>query len=178
MAYDATAYIDSAIKEVSGTLIITLLIVVVIIYLFMGSLRSVLVPLVAIPLYMMSAKELATSEDQGVIFGIVDAAANATLDQTSREVAAANSVFMDVPETEFTFQITSPASGFGGMVVGPWETRERTIFEMLPKVQAGLMQIPGIQILTSRSTSLKQKFKSTVTRRQIWVLIYSKWVLI
>ncbi|NNK85402.1 MAG: multidrug efflux protein, partial [Desulfobacterales bacterium] len=36
--------------------------------------------------------------------------------------------------------------GFGGMVVGPWETRERSILEILPEVQAGLQQIPGIQM--------------------------------
>jgi multidrug efflux pump len=102
--------------------------------------------LVTIPLYVMSAKELAPTEDQGVVFGIVEAAANATLDQTSRSAAAANRVFMGVPETEFTFQITSPSSGFGGMVVAPWEDRERTIFEILPQVQYGLMRIPGIQM--------------------------------
>jgi multidrug efflux pump len=119
-----------------------------------GSLRSrpavyivwLVLGLLTIPLYLMSAKELAPSEDQGVIFGIVDAAANATLDQTSQSAAAANEVFMGVPETKFTFQITSPSSGFGGMVVAPWEDRERSIFEILPQVQGGLMQIPGIQM--------------------------------
>jgi multidrug efflux pump len=106
----------------------------------------VVLGLATIPLFMMSAKELAPAEDQGVIFGIVDAAANATLDQTSRDAAAANQVFMGVPETEFTFQITSPSSGFGGMVVAPWSERERTIAEILPEVQQGLGRIPGIQM--------------------------------
>jgi multidrug efflux pump len=105
-----------------------------------------LLGLITIPLFMMSARELAPTEDQGVIFGIVEAAANATLDQTSRDAALANQVFMSVPETEFTFQITSPSSGFGGMVTTPWEERERTIFQILPEVQYGLMQIPGIQM--------------------------------
>jgi multidrug efflux pump len=105
-----------------------------------------LLGLITIPLFMMSARELAPTEDQGVIFGIVEAAANATLDQTSRDAALANQVFMSVPETEFTFQITSPSSGFGGMVTAPWEERERTIFQILPEVQHGLTQIPGIQM--------------------------------
>ncbi len=102
--------------------------------------------LITVPMYIMSAKELAPTEDQGVIFGIVDAAANATLDQTRQSAAAANEIFMGMPETEFTFQITSPATGFGGMVVAPWEERERSIFQILPEVQGGLMQIPGIQM--------------------------------
>ena len=106
----------------------------------------VLMGLATIPLFMMSAKELAPTEDQGVIFGVVDAAANATLDQTSRDAEAANKVFMKVPETKFTFQITSATSGFGGMVTAPWEARNRSIFEILPEVQQGLQNIPGIQM--------------------------------
>jgi multidrug efflux pump len=53
VAYDATKYIDAAIKEVLKTLTETLLIVAVVIYLFLGSLRSVLVPLVAIPISLV-----------------------------------------------------------------------------------------------------------------------------
>ncbi len=106
----------------------------------------VLLSLATIPMFLLSAKELAPTEDQGVIFGIVDAAANATLDQTSRDAAAANRVFLGVPETEFTFQITSPTSGFGGMVLSPWEERDRTVFDIMPEVQQGLMQIPGIRM--------------------------------
>jgi multidrug efflux pump len=106
----------------------------------------VVLGLLTIPMYIMSAKELAPTEDQGVIFGVVNAAADATLDQTRKSTAAANKVFMKVPETKFTFQITSPSSGFGGMVVSSWEKRKRTIFDILPEVQQGLMQIPGIQM--------------------------------
>jgi multidrug efflux pump len=104
------------------------------------------VSLLTIPMFVMSPKELAPTEDQGVIFGILEAPANATLDQTSVYAAAANEVFLGVPETRFTFQVTSPSSGFGGMVVTPWAERDRTIFQILPEVQYGLMQIPGIRI--------------------------------
>ncbi len=104
------------------------------------------VSLLTVPMFVMSAKELAPTEDQGVIFGIIEASANATLDQTSLYAAAANKVFLGIPETEFTFQITSPSSGFGGMVVTPWGERDRTIFQILPEVQYGLMQIPGIRM--------------------------------
>src|SRR5919204_1339165 len=55
IAYDATAYIRDAIKEVQTTLAETLLIVVVVIFLFLGSLRSVLVPVVAIPVSLIGA---------------------------------------------------------------------------------------------------------------------------
>ena len=55
VAYDATQYIRSAIREVESTLGDTLLIVVVVIFLFLGSLRSVLVPVVAIPVSLVGA---------------------------------------------------------------------------------------------------------------------------
>src|SRR6185295_7835172 len=58
IAYDGTAYIKSAISEVEHTLLETLLIVVIVIFLFLGSLRSVLVPVVAIPVSLIGAVAL------------------------------------------------------------------------------------------------------------------------
>ena len=55
MAYDATAYINDAIHEVVKTLIDTLLIVMVVIFLFLGSFRSVVIPIVAIPISLIGA---------------------------------------------------------------------------------------------------------------------------
>jgi multidrug efflux pump len=53
--YDATAYIEDAIGEVLTTLSETLLIVILVIFLFLGSLRSVLIPVVAIPISLVGA---------------------------------------------------------------------------------------------------------------------------
>ena len=55
IGYDATGYIEDALKEIVTTLIESLLIVAVVIFLFMGSLRSVLIPLVAMPLSLIGA---------------------------------------------------------------------------------------------------------------------------
>lgn len=106
----------------------------------------ILISLLAIPMFTMSAVELAPTEDQGIIFGILDAAADSTLDQTNRFAAAANQVFLSTPETKFTFQITSPTTGFSGMVAKPWAERQRTIFQILPEVQGKLQMIPGVRI--------------------------------
>jgi multidrug efflux pump len=103
--------------------------------------------LLAVPMFRMSAKELAPVEDQGVIFGIVEAAANSTLDQNSRYTAAVNKAFLSVPETNFVFQLTQPSSGFSGMVVKPWQERERTIFEIMPEVVRKLHGITGVRVL-------------------------------
>src|SRR6202043_3623860 len=53
--YDSTAYIQDAINEVLSTLTETLLIAVVVIFLFLGSFRSVLIPVVAIPISLIGA---------------------------------------------------------------------------------------------------------------------------
>jgi multidrug efflux pump len=53
--YDSTAYIQDAIDEVLSTLTETLLIVVVVIFLFLGSFRSVLIPVIAIPISLIGA---------------------------------------------------------------------------------------------------------------------------
>jgi multidrug efflux pump len=55
VAFDSTKYINSAIDEVTHTLLETVLIVMVVIFLFLGSFRTVLVPIVAIPVSLVGA---------------------------------------------------------------------------------------------------------------------------
>lgn len=56
--YDRTEYIDDAIREVIKTLIEAALIVSVVIFLFLGSIRSVLIPIIAIPVSLIGAGAL------------------------------------------------------------------------------------------------------------------------
>ncbi len=51
--YDSTDYVNSSIREVATTLVEALLIVVLVIFAFLGSPRSVLIPIVAIPLSLV-----------------------------------------------------------------------------------------------------------------------------
>jgi multidrug efflux pump len=104
------------------------------------------ITLLCYPLFMFSSKELAPTEDQGVIFGIIEASANATIDQTTKYADQVEKVFLSIPETEFTFQLTFPTSGFGGGVMKPWDERKRTAFEILPEAQRKLATISGINI--------------------------------
>ena len=55
IAYDSTSYIKNAVEEVTSTLTETILLVMLVIFLFLGSLRTVLVPIVAIPLSLVGA---------------------------------------------------------------------------------------------------------------------------
>ena len=53
--YDATAYINDSIREVIITLAEALGIVIIVIFLFLGTIRSVLIPVVAMPLSLVGA---------------------------------------------------------------------------------------------------------------------------
>ncbi|HEY1769718.1 MAG TPA: efflux RND transporter permease subunit [Chthoniobacterales bacterium] len=105
--------------------------------------------LLAVLFYYVSSsqnKELAPAEDQGVIFGIVTADANSTMDQTETYADAAGKAFAAFPETAFSFQLTFPSTGFGGLVMKPWDQRKTTAFQMLPQVQRAVSKIPGVQM--------------------------------
>ena len=58
IAYDATDYIRASIHEVMRTIIEAAIIVVVVIFLFLGSLRSVFIPIVTIPLSLIGVCSL------------------------------------------------------------------------------------------------------------------------
>jgi multidrug efflux pump len=53
IVYDATKYVNSAIHEVERSLVEAFIIVTFVIFLFLGSFRSVIIPLVAIPLSLI-----------------------------------------------------------------------------------------------------------------------------
>jgi len=55
MAYDATVFMEDALQEISKTLTETILIVGLVVFLFMGSVRTALVPLVAMPISLVGA---------------------------------------------------------------------------------------------------------------------------
>ncbi len=55
IGYDATGYIKSSIDEVVKTLVETLVIVTLVIFLFLGSVRSVIIPVLAMPLSLIGA---------------------------------------------------------------------------------------------------------------------------
>ncbi len=53
IVYDATKYVNTSIREVITTLAEALLIVIAVIFLFLGSVRSVIIPTIAIPLSLV-----------------------------------------------------------------------------------------------------------------------------
>ena len=110
--------------------------------------------LLAFPLFMMAPKELAPMEDQGIVLGIVEAAADATIDQTTFYTDAVNRELLSTPEAAQTFQITMPDNGFSGLVLKPWGERKRTVFQITPEVQAKVNRVPGIRTMAATPPAL------------------------
>ncbi len=99
------------------------------------------------PFYMFSQKELAPSEDQSVVFGVIQAAPNSTIDQTKMFSAQIDRVYRSFPECAATFQIVSPTGGFGGMVTKPWNQRTKSTQQLQVEASGKVSQIPGVRAI-------------------------------
>src|SRR5712691_868129 len=106
-----------------------------------------IVVLLIVPFYMFSQRELAPAEDQGVVFGVIQAAPNSTLDQTNLFTNQVYDVYHAFPESGSVFQITSPNGGFGGMVTKPWSQRTKTAQQLLVESVGPLSKVPGIRVI-------------------------------
>ncbi len=107
----------------------------------------VLVAALIVPFYMFSQRELAPSEDQGVVFGVIQGSANSTIDQTNLFTKEVYDVYKSFPESESVFQITNPSGGFGGMVTKPWSQRKKTTQQLLVESAGPLSKISGIRVI-------------------------------
>jgi multidrug efflux pump len=100
-----------------------------------------------VPFYMFSQRELAPAEDQGVVFGVIQAAPNSTIDQTKLFTAQVHDTYRAMPEAASIFQIIGPSGGFGGMVTKPWSQRTKTAQQLLVESIGPLSKIPGIRTI-------------------------------
>ncbi|QLF92327.1 multidrug efflux RND transporter permease subunit [Pseudomonas sp. ABC1] len=111
-----------------------------------------------IPLLLMfTQSELAPEEDQGVVFMMAKAPQPTNLDYLNTYTDEFIAIFKDFPEYYSSFQINGfdgVQSGIGGMLLKPWDERQRTQMEILPEVQKRLDQIPGLQIFSFNLPSL------------------------
>jgi len=106
-----------------------------------------IVVLLIVPFYMFSQRELAPEEDQGVVFGVIQSSANATIDQTNLFAQQVYDVYRSFPESDSIFQITTPSGGFGGMVTKPWSQRKKTAQQLLVESTGPLNKIAGVRVI-------------------------------
>ncbi|MBV1786662.1 efflux RND transporter permease subunit [Marinobacterium sp. D7] len=120
--------------------------------------------IMVVPMYMFSPKELAPLEDQSVMFGIINNAANASADQKVHFGKTAEQMFFNSPDRELTFQILLAPSdpfaaalgigGFSGMVTKPWDERDKSVNQLVREMQGQLSTIPGLQIFVTQPPAL------------------------
>ncbi len=106
-----------------------------------------IVAALTVPFFLFSQRELAPAEDQGVIFSVVQASPNSTIDQTMMFAQQIHDVYRSIPESASIFQLMSPTSGFGGMVAKPWSERTKTAQQLLVEATEPLSKIPGIRAI-------------------------------
>ncbi len=107
-----------------------------------------IVTVLIVPFYLFSQKELAPKEDQSVVFGVIQAAPNATLDQTKLFASQVYDVYHSFPEADSIFQITTPSGGFGGMVTKPWDQRNKSTEQLQLEAAMKLSKIPGVRVIS------------------------------
>ncbi len=106
-----------------------------------------IVVLLIVPFYLFSQKELAPQEDQNVVFGVIQAAPNSTIDQTNLFANQIEKVYRSFPETAATFQIVLPTGGFGGMVTKPFDQRKKTTAQLQIEASGAVAKIPGVRAI-------------------------------
>ena len=112
------------------------------------------IALLCIPMFIMSPKELAPTEDQGVIFGIISGSGNSTIERASKYGAETDEALRGIDEAAFTFQLTFPTSGFAGLVLDDWSERERSVFEVKREVAGEFNAISGLDIFAITPAAL------------------------
>lgn len=108
------------------------------------------------PLYQHSKKELAPTEDEGIVFAVVQTAPDATLDYTVRGFEKVAKAFLSVKEAKFFFQIADLAmgGGFGGIQTVDWDKRERSTAPIQNEVIGKLMGIEEVRSIAIRPAPL------------------------
>ncbi len=98
-------------------------------------------------LYQHSSKELAPEEDQGIVFAVLKGPKYANIDYMDFYGDKLDKVFASFPETDLRFMINGTAginNGIAGMLLKPWDERERSAIKLKPLVQAGISKVEGV----------------------------------
>jgi multidrug efflux pump len=98
-------------------------------------------------LYLHTSKELAPEEDQGIVFALTKAPKYANIDYYDYYGEKLDKAFSKFPETDLRFVLNGlngPQSGIAGMLLTPWDERNRSSIKLKPLVQAELSKIEGL----------------------------------
>jgi multidrug efflux pump len=98
-------------------------------------------------LYNGATSELAPQEDQGVVITSATTAADSTLQQRQLYDHQIYQAFASYPESDHIFQLDMPGQNIAGVVLKPWDKRDRTTGVLQPLMQQKMAQIAGAQVV-------------------------------
>ncbi|MBY0509997.1 MAG: efflux RND transporter permease subunit [Rhodospirillaceae bacterium] len=96
-------------------------------------------------LYTGAQSELAPAEDESFLVSFSTPATNATIDQRKMYGKYLHSLISKHEELDHMFQIEFPGQSLAGLVMKPWDERDKTTAELQPIMQNDLNSIPGTQ---------------------------------
>lgn len=116
------------------------------------------------PFFLFTRSELAPAEDRGFVLGIINGAPNATLEQTQGYARSLNPrIRQHIPEVDVNFMIlgfdpstglANPSGGMAGLVLKPWDNRERGAADVANEFAAQAGGISGIKVAAVLPPSL------------------------
>ncbi len=116
---------------------------------------ALFISVLMVPFYLFSAKELAPVEDQSSIYVIIESPPEASLEYTDdymHDVIA--KLEQNVKGIQRIWQVINPAGGFGGIVLVPFNQRDKSVQQVLPEVTGLLKNITGLRVFPSLNASL------------------------
>lgn len=101
-------------------------------------------------LLSISQSELAPAEDQGTIYVASSAPDHANLDYLNRFTAEIVDIWQQQtePGIKYSFQVNHNDMAFGGLILYPWDERNKTQQQLQTELQGKLSKIAGLEIFT------------------------------
>ena len=97
-------------------------------------------------LYATARTELAPTEDQGIVLMQASGPPNSTVNQMQTYADQIYAIAAAEPEYEQAFQITSPSSSFGGILLKDWTERSRNATKFQQDMQQKWNSIAGVRV--------------------------------
>ena len=97
-------------------------------------------------LYATARAELAPTEDQGIVLMQASGPPNSTVNQMQTYADQIYQISAAEPEHEQMFQITSPTSSFGGVLLKDWDQRSRNATKFQEDMQSKWNTIAGARV--------------------------------
>ena len=110
--------------------------------------------LLSAPLYTYSLKELSPVEDQSSLGLVVEAAPDASLEETLDGFYQVVSTLEDKPEPSYMWQVVTPTGGFGGQEFVTPDERERPVKDMVFEIYESIKQSSIVSAIPFEEASL------------------------